>query len=51
MNTGMVKEDITDFKYHELNDQGSLVIKKLYFDPHIVDIFLQVLNDARVLLP
>jgi transposase InsO family protein len=28
-----ITTDTTEFKYYELNDQGTLVIKKLYFDP------------------
>jgi transposase InsO family protein len=28
-----ITTDTTEFKYYEINDQGSLVIKKLYFDP------------------
>ncbi len=28
-----ITTDTTEFKYYEMNDQGTLVIKKLYFDP------------------
>lgn len=28
-----ITTDTTEFKYYEINDKGSLVIKKLYFDP------------------
>lgn len=28
-----ITTDTTEFKYYETNDQGALVIKKLYFDP------------------
>ncbi|WP_460263178.1 IS3 family transposase [Clostridium sporogenes] len=28
-----ITTDTTEFKYYEINDQGSLIIKKLYFDP------------------